>query len=268
MKKATVRKIMEAPIRFLQGVAVGLGGILPGISGGTLCAMFGMYLPLVECVAHPINGVKRHGWHLLWFVSGGLLGFVGLAGVAGKLFDAYPNGMLCVFLGLLAGSLPAQWKEAGAKGRSKKDLAGMAVGFCLLTVVLFLLRGNGVNVPADRWGFFLCGILWGFSLLVPGLCASSLLIYLGLYTPMLLGIALLRTEVLNSLALGLAGCVLLFGKLLSKGFEKWYSLLSHCVLGLVLATAVSIAPPLALWWENLPLLGLGGVVGWLLTRAA
>ena len=267
MKKATVRKIMDAPVRFLQGVAVGLGGILPGISGGTLCAMFGMYLPLVECAAHPINGVKKYGWHLLWFVSGGFVGFVGLAGMAGKLFDAYPNEMLWVFLGLLVGSMPKQWKEAGAKGRSMGDLAGMAVCFGLLMLVLALMKGNGVNVPANRWGFLLCGVMWGLSLLVPGLCSSSLLIYLGLYTPMLLGIALLRPEVLIPLALGLSGCVLLFGKLMAKGFEKQYSLLSHCVLGLVLATAMSIAPPLALWWENLPLLCLGCIAGWLLTSA-
>lgn len=266
MKNRVCNKLAAIPIRFSQGMAVGLGGILPGVSGGTLCAMFGMYRPLVDCIAHPVKGLRKHWWNMLWFGFGGIVGFIGLAGVSGKLFEAYPNGMLCVFLGLLAGSLPTQWKEAGSKGRKKSDLAGMVVCFGFLVGLLALLEGDGgVSVPADRWGFLLCGVMWGFSLLLPGLCASSLLMFFGLYTPMLLGIALMMTEVLVPLGIGLVGCVLLFGKLLAKGFEKWYSLLSHCVLGFVLATAVMLLPSLDLWWENLPLLGLGGVVGWLLT---
>ena len=53
MKNTIIQKWQNAPIRFLQGVAVGLGGILPGISGGTLGAAFGIHQMLTECISQP-----------------------------------------------------------------------------------------------------------------------------------------------------------------------------------------------------------------------
>ncbi len=251
MEKSFWKRLTGVAVGIAEGIAVGVGGILPGVSGGTLCAMFGLYRPLVDCLAHPIKGLQRQGWRLFWFGLGVGVGFVGLAGAAGRMFEAYPVPMLCVFLGMLAGALPSQWREAGSKGRSRRDLVGMAVCFCLLSCALWRLKaGNGFAMPANGWGFAFCGIMWGFSLLVPGLSASSLLLFFGLYTPMLLGIAFLRMEVLFPLGCGLLGCVVLFGKLLAKGFEKRFAFLSHCVLGTVLATGMMLAPPLSAWMEG------------------
>ncbi len=270
MEISLQKRLADIPIRVLEGIAVGIGGILPGVSGGTLCAMFGMYRPLVDCLAHPVRGMRKYGWELFWFVTGMGVGFLGLAGIAAKLLDAYPVPVICSFLGMLAGSLPAQWREAGSSGRNRGDLTGMFVCFAVLFVVLWVLKGDGgIVLPANKWGFVFCGILWGFSVLVPGLSASSLLLFFGLYAPMLLGIAMMTLSVLLPLGIGLVGCVLLFGKLVSKGFEKRFSLLSHCVLGLVSATAVMVAPSPAAWtegWAPLICFSAGFVAAWMLTR--
>ena len=52
-----------------KGMLVGFGAILPGVSGGTLCAAFGMYEPVMNLMAHPINEVRKSGLCLLFFVS-------------------------------------------------------------------------------------------------------------------------------------------------------------------------------------------------------
>ena len=47
-------------LRLVQGFIIGAGGILPGISGGVLSVIFGIYRPVMEVLAHPLDGLRRH----------------------------------------------------------------------------------------------------------------------------------------------------------------------------------------------------------------
>lgn len=251
-----------SPWRFflwaLEGIAVGLGGILPGVSGGTLCAAFGMYRPMVECISHPVNGMKKHGWMLGWFLAGGVAGFVGLAGISARLLEAFPLEVTWCFLGMLAGTFPSLWRDAGTGGRSKKGYLSLITGFFGMVCILWAVKSlPGLFVSADGWGFVLCGVFWGLSFLVPGLSASSLLLFLGLYEPMLAGIGGLDPKVLLPLGAGLVFTLLLLGKLCELGFQKHREVLSHGVLGTVAATAVMAVPGGSLSAPLWFLLGMG-----------
>ena len=59
----------------VQGFLVGVGAILPGVSGGTLCYAFGIYDPMIEVLSTPIKGIKKHWFMLIFLGVGGLLGF-------------------------------------------------------------------------------------------------------------------------------------------------------------------------------------------------
>lgn len=237
------KKTIYIPVWILEGIAVGLGGILPGISGGTLCAAFGMYRPMTECISGPISGIRRHGRKLFWFLCGGLIGFVGLAGVGAGLLNAYPKATAWSFIGMLVGTFPSLWKDAGKEGRGKTGLIALTVGFLCMTVILWTSKSvDTLKMESTAFGFALCGVLWGMSLLVPGLSASSLIMFFGLYAPMLEGIGKGDFAVLIPLAGGCMFCVLLLGKLVERGFQKHFQALSHGVLGAVGATALGLIP--------------------------
>ena len=53
-----------------QGVIMGIGAVLPGISGGVLCVIFGIYQPMMETLAHPKKGIKKYGHMVLPVVLG------------------------------------------------------------------------------------------------------------------------------------------------------------------------------------------------------
>ena len=73
MKK---NKILQIILWIAQGLLVGVGAILPGVSGGTLCYVFGIYDPILETLTSPLKGIKKY-WFMLMFVGiGGALGFV------------------------------------------------------------------------------------------------------------------------------------------------------------------------------------------------
>ena len=63
-------------LRLVQGFIIGAGGILPGISGGVLSVIFGIYRPVMEVLAHPLDGLRRHLSLLLPVGAGAILGFL------------------------------------------------------------------------------------------------------------------------------------------------------------------------------------------------
>ncbi len=238
-----IKSILYIPLWILEGIAVGLGGILPGVSGGTLCAAFGMYRLLVACIDRPIRGIGEHGRKLFWFLLGSVVGFVGLAGVGGELLTRYPKETSTGFLGMLFGTIPAQWKEAGKEGRSKKGILALGTGFMGMSAILTCMKlMDAFELSPTGGAFLLCGVLWGLGVLVPGLSASSLILFFGLYGPMLEGIGKGDLGVLLPLAGGGICCVAFLGKAVAFGLARWYEVLSHGVLGAVLATAFGLLP--------------------------
>ena len=241
MKNTIIQKWQNAPIRFLQGVAVGLGGILPGISGGTLCAAFGIHQMLTECISQPKEKFLLYLRELVFFVLGGAVGFIGLAKGSAVLYGLFPSEFTCAFAGLLLGTYPALWQSAGAQSRSKKGLISLLISFFALS--LFLILGNSslqITLQPNGLGFLVCGILWGLGIILPGLSSSTAILFIGLYQPMLEGIGELNPSVLIPLGAGAFLCVLFMGKAVALGYQKHYEILSHGVLGAISATTVML----------------------------
>lgn len=227
----------------LEGIVVGFGAILPGVSGGTLCVAFGMYRPIIDTLAHVRSGIRKHGLMLLTFFTGVLVGFVALSGLAAWLLERDTALVTCVFIGFIFGTFPELWQDAGTQGRTKRGVFAMILGFVVMAVLLGLLKTTvAITVSPGLAGFLLCGVLWGLSFIIPGLSSSSLLLFFGLYQPMLAGIATFNLAVILPLGVGMALCVLLLSRIIERTYQKHFSIVSHGILGIVAATALMILP--------------------------
>lgn len=228
---------------FIEGILIGFGAILPGISGGTLCVAFGMYQPIMETITDIRGGIKKHGLKLTVFVLGAALGFVGLSGLASWLLEQNTAVITCVFIGLIIGTFPELWKDAGKQGRTKGSYIALVSGFIVMLLLLTLLKTKvDLIISPNFLGFLLCGVLWGLSFIVPGLSSSTLLLFFGLYQPMLKGIAAFDFSVLIPMGLGVLACVVPLSRFIQNAYEKQYNLISHSILGIVAATAFMIFP--------------------------
>ena len=106
-------------LRVLQGAIIGAGAILPGISGGVLAVIFGIYRPAMEILTHPKRAFPRY-WRMLLAVGiGWVLGFLGGGSAILALFHQSETVATCLFIGLILGTLPELWREAGAQGRRR-----------------------------------------------------------------------------------------------------------------------------------------------------
>lgn len=234
-------KVIQALVWVLQGLLVGIGAILPGVSGGTLCYAFGIYDQLLEVLANPTKGIKKHWFMLIFVILGGGLGFVGFAGITEWLLGWNKPVVLCVFVGLIIGTVPELWRDSGERGRNKYSIIGLIVSFIAIAA-LFYLCGNvwTITIPKTVLGYAICGVVWGLSFIVPGFSSSTLLLFFGIYESMAAGIKSLDFAVIIPLGITMLATLLLLSKGMKALFNKFHSVASHCIMGFVLATTLML----------------------------
>ena len=131
-------------LKILQGTLIGLGAVLPGISGGVLCVVFGVYTILMEFLADPFRKLKSHFPRLLPIVIGVVIGFIGVAKLLGFFLERYENPSVCLFIGLIAGMLPSLFREAGEQGRTKASYVSMVIAMIFIFVYPNPPTGNNI----------------------------------------------------------------------------------------------------------------------------
>lgn len=233
---------MQFLIQFFQGVLIGLGAVLPGISGGVLCVIFGIYRPVMELLAEPFHHFKTHVPRLLPVILGGGVGFLGIAKVLGVLLERYPAPSVCLFIGLIVGMLPSLKREAGAQGISKASTLSMYAAMAAVFSLLVGLEIYSVEIMPDFGWYLFCGFCLALSVIAPGMSFSTLLMPLGLYEPFVAGIGSLDMTILLPAGLGAVATVVLFSKAVNALFTKYYSVAFHAILGIVIAATVMIIP--------------------------
>lgn len=230
-------------MRVVQGALIGGGAILPGISGGVLSVVFGIYRPMMEFLSHPINALKKNLWLFVPIIVGVAIGFVGFAKLIDLLFTQDSPYPISLFVGLILGTVPMLWRTAGEKGRGKPEYLTLFISFTLLLVVLAALSsGTRMNVGLTPVWSFISGIVWGFSLVVPGLSSSSILLFFGLYEQIMAAAGNLDMSVIIPLIAGIGVVAVLFARMIDMLFEKHHGIASHAILGLVLASTIMIIP--------------------------
>lgn len=260
-KPAAVSRFL---LRILQGAIVGAGAILPGVSGGVLYAAFGYYEPLMALLARPKESFRRYYAMFIPFGLGWVIGFFAFAGLIGMFFERSEFLALMVFAGLILGTLPELFRTSHERGNSP-DWTPFIITFCAVFFAFRMLEGGGtVSVTANTLWYAFCGALWGLSLVLPGFTSASILIFLGLYTPMVDGIAAFDMGVCIPFVLGIALTAIPLVKLVNRLFERHYAVMSRVLLGLVLAATVVTLPRSCSSFTELLTGIIGFVLGYLL----
>lgn len=233
---------MQFFIRILQGALIGLGAVLPGISGGVLCVIFGIYKTIMEFLAEPFRNFRTHVPKLIPVGLGGIIGFLGIANVLSVLLEKYPAPSVCLFVGLISGMLPSLYREAGEQGRSNASYVSMYVSMAVIFGLLVALQIlNVVIMPNFGWYLF-CGFCLALSVIAPGMSFSTLLMPLGLYESFVAGIGHMDLAVLIPGGIGAVVTVVLFTKAVNTLFQKHYSVAFHAIVGVVIAATIMIIP--------------------------
>lgn len=229
-------------LQLLQGALIGLGSVLPGISGGVLSVVFGIYKPLMELLANPLSRLKTHVPKLLPYLAGAAIGFMGVANLLAYFLEKYPAPSVCLFVGLITGMLPSLWQEAGQQGRSRGSYYSLIIAMVLVFSILIGLNSSSIMIAPNFTWYLFCGFCLALSVIAPGMSFSTLLMPLGLYTPFVDGIGHLSMEVLIPAGIGGLITIICLSRAVNLLFDRFYSFAFHAIVGIVIAATIMIIP--------------------------
>ena len=241
-KKQNKNTPMLFLFRVVQGAFIGLGAVLPGISGGVLSVIFGIYKPIMELLSNPFKNFKTHVPPLIPVFIGGAVGFLGIANLLAFFLNKYPDPSVCLFIGLISGMLPSLFREAREEGVAKGSYVSLVVCMIVIFALLGGLNMASVEIEANFISYLFCGFCLALSVIAPGMSFSTLLMPLVLYTPFVDGIGHLDFQVLIPGGIGALVTVICLAKAVNALFDHFYSLAFHGIIGIVIAATVMIIP--------------------------
>ena len=231
--------------KMIKGIVIALGFILPGISGGVLAAILGIYERMIRFLAHPFKQLKEDVLYFLPVAIGMLLGIGLFSYPIEYLLEHYQVYVLWSFAGAIIGTVPSLVKEANRDSeRDKIDLIWFWTTFIVSGIALYGLNFVVGSLSASFLNFILAGSLLALGILVPGLSPSNLLLILGLYAPMLIGFKsfdLFGTFL--PIGIGAVLTLIAFSKFMDYALRVYHSRVYHFIIGIVLSSTLLILLP-------------------------
>ena len=140
----------------LKSVAVGASMLVPGVSGGTMAILLGIYDDIIHAVSTLTQNPKKNLLLLGKFLLGSLLGIGLFARLVGYLVETYPFPMLYFFLGAVAGGLPTLYKKAQIEKFNPLYLLYIVGGFVIVWLISLLPKdlvnlGTAINWTTAIW---------------------------------------------------------------------------------------------------------------------
>ena len=244
--------------KMIKGIVIALGFILPGISGGVLAAILGIYERMIRFLAHPFKQLKEDVLYFLPVAIGMLLGIGLFSYPIEYLLEHYQVYVLWSFAGAIIGTVPSLVKEANRDSeRDKIDLIWFWSTFIVSGIALYGLNFVVGSLSASFLTFILAGSLLALGILVPGLSPSNLLLILGLYAPMLTGFKsfdLFGTFL--PIGIGAVLTLIAFSKFMDYALRVYHSRVYHFIIGIVLSSTLLILLPNAGNPESISYAGL------------
>lgn len=237
--------------RLICGILLGLSALAPGFSGSVLAIAMGVYHDLVKIVSDPLREIRKNLDFFVPIALGVVISVVLFVFIFRMFVETYPRATFLLFVGLIAGSVPAIYKECKKHPFRKQYYIGGALAFATALVLSTIGLGSGGSMAGDgaHVNFLMLaagGFITGAIVLVPGMSISAILIMFGIYGRMMyMAEALFAGNF--SYIIPLAGAVLfaLAGLVLvSKGIktilEKFPGFANMCILGFMTGTLLGI----------------------------
>lgn len=199
-------KIKRFFINLACGAAIGVGMIIPGVSGGTIAVILKIYDKLIDALGNLKKNFKKNILFILNILLGAAAGFAVMYFPLKWALEHAPFATTSLFAGLMLGSLPNLFKDGKKLGFKKLNILSAIIPFAavigLCALNLLITAGDAdlsAGMPVWRYiAVFCVAMLASCALVIPGVSGSMLLMILGYYSPVLGLIGALTTDFAHS----------------------------------------------------------------------
>ena len=232
-----------------RGVAMGIAEVIPGVSGGTIALITGIYERLLNALAAYSLSSPRillrdgfgafHRTHDLSFVAalalGMIIGLVVFARVLGYFLDTYGPVLWGFIFGMIAASLVSV-----ARRTTLRSLVTFGVAGAVAAILVSSFAPTSADPTYPR--FLLGGALAASAWILPGISGSLVLVLLGLWQPLLAALNAARLDIILVTVAGMAVGLLLVVKLLARLLHRYPAAVFATLTGLMAGSLVRLWP--------------------------
>lgn len=236
----------------LKGYAMGAANVIPGVSGGTIALLTGIFNELVEALNALMSfsswkllfkGKMKefwnavHGTFLLWLAIGVAVSIFSLAKLMEYVFTHHPVQTWAFFFGLIVVS--AFFLLSDIKGWKVADVLWLVAGIALGAMICIL---SPSETTSDLWFIALCGAIAICTMILPGISGSFILVLLGKYEYIMKAVSNLDWPVLLVFALGCAVGIVAFSKFLHWLMSRYGRQTLIVLIGFTIGALVKVWP--------------------------
>lgn len=245
-------------ILVLKGFLMGIANVIPGVSGGTIALIVGIYEDFISSISHFFSNFKKNIKFLLPVFIGMGLAILLLSKLIDYSYNHVPVLVTLFFMGLVIGGIPLIISNIKSSKEKNKNINYILCIFTFLLVILFALapvlfntdyKVDFTNMNILSYIILLIiGIIASATMVIPGISGSLVLMLLGYYYPIINTIKNLTdfsNIFSNCLILGIFGIGILIGivvisKILEYLFKNYKKSTYYAVLGFIIASVLAI----------------------------
>lgn len=233
-----------------RGFIMGGTDVIPGVSGGTIAVLLGIYDQLIAA----INGIFSKDWKkylgfLIPLGIGVVIAIFTFARVMEWLLIHHPGPTFYFFLGLIIGVLPLLFNVADAKRTFKiQHIIILVIGAVLIGSMIFLNDEEGAIITSRTMStyvlLFFSGALGSAAMILPGISGSFILLLIGVYPTVISAVSNFEFDVILVTGAGILMGIILMSKVINYLFNHYRAGTFAAIIGMVIGSTVVVFPGL------------------------
>jgi putative membrane protein len=238
----------------LFGGGIGVANIIPGVSGGTMAVVFGIYEKLINIIGTyftDLKNIRPNSVFIFFLAAGAASAIIALSWVMDFLLLNYAIYTYIFFCGLIAGSVPSVYKNHSDMKIDFNDIGLFLLAILIMYIFTFVPKPASEAADLSLAGttsiplLLLSGIVAGGAMIVPGISGSLMLVVMNQYINIIRAIKHFDFAILSIFSIGVGLGILLFSKLISYLLNRFPRLTMFFLLGLVAGSLIPIFPGFA-----------------------
>lgn len=239
---------MENILNILKGVVIGVSNVIPGVSGGTMAVVLGIYDKIISAVNNFFKDWRKDIIFLIELAIGAVLGIVLFSKLITNLLQNYGEPTNFFFIGLILGSFPMLYKRATKDKVKSKNYIWLFITLALMIAISFFGKTevtsiSMVSITVKSFiTLFFAGFIAAATMILPGVSGSLVLLILGLYTTLTNAVSTFNIPLLIPVGLGVIVGLLATTKLIESLLNKYPQPTYLAICGLILGSIFPVYP--------------------------
>lgn len=240
---------MKFLIDIIKGLCIGAGAILPGISSGVLCVIFGIYEKLLDSILNFFKDIKKNFKFLFPILIGVFIGIILFSNILKFILYQFPLQTKSIFIGMILGGTTLLIKDINKTNKfRRKNIIYIAISlFIGISMVILENKIGGINSlqNVNYMYLILSGFFMSAGIVIPGVSNTIILMLLGTYNVYLNSLSSLYLPVLIPMAIGVIIGSLIFMKIIKYFLEKYYIQTMYIIIGFTLGSILVLFPSIS-----------------------